>query len=128
MSLKIKITEEIKVAMKAKDSGKLSILRVLKSEIERNEQSSAGKIDLSDADVIKIVKKMVDGVKETTNNTTELEILEAYLPQQLSEEKIREIIGSLALTNMGEIMKHFKTNFDGQYDGKLVSNIAKETA
>lgn len=128
MSLKIKITEEIKVAMKAKDSGKLSILRVLKSEIERNEQSSAGKIDLSDADVIKIVKKMVDGVKETTNNTTELEILEAYLPQQLSEEKIREIIGSLTLTNMGEIMKYFKTNFDGQYDGKLVSNIAKETA
>ena len=58
MSLKVRINEDLKSAMKAKEAGKLSILRVLKGEIERSEQTSSGKIELSDADIIKQVKKL----------------------------------------------------------------------
>lgn len=126
MSLKIQITEEIKIAMKAKNTIELSILRVLKSEIERNEQSTSGKIELNDIEIVKIVKKMIDGIKETTKDILQLEVLEKYIPQQLSECEIREKITSMSIKNMSEIMKYFKTFCDGKYDGKLLSNIAKE--
>jgi len=129
MNLKTKISEALKSAMKEKKLGELSILRVLKSEIERNEQSTNGKIELSDADVVKIVKKMGDGIRETTNNQTELAVLDSYLPQQLTEANIRNLIAEIkdmGTTNMGDIMKFFKKNYDGMYDGKMVSELAKE--
>jgi uncharacterized protein YqeY len=126
MSLKLSISEAIKVAMKAKETGKLSILRVVKGEIERAEQSPNGKIELADSDVIKIIKKMVDNIKETTNNVAELEVLEVYVPKQLSETEIKNILSLLSVKNVGEIMKYFKTNYDGLYDRKVVSSLAKE--
>jgi len=129
MSLKAKVSEELKTAMKEKNAAKLGILRVLKAEIERNEQTSTGKIDLPDTDVIKLVKKLVEGIKETTKDQTEIEVLEAYLPTQLTESAIRMIVATVkqsGQTQMSEFMKFFKTYHDGQYDGKLLSNIVKE--
>jgi uncharacterized protein YqeY len=129
MSLKLQISEALKNAMKEKNTTKLSILRVLKSEIERNEQTSNGKVDLSDGDIVKLIKKMVEGIKETTNNKVELAVLEDYLPKQLTEANIRNLIAeikTMGKTEIGDIMKFFKTNYDGKYDGKLVSQLAKE--
>lgn len=125
MSLVKLISEDLKLAMKEKNASKLSTLRVLKSELQRIEQSANGKVELTDGDVVKVVKKLVEGIKETTNNQDELNILEAYLPKQLTEAEIREIISLLSFKDMGAIMKYFKTNYDGQYDGKLLSTIAK---
>lgn len=125
MSLKLKVSEDLKTAMKEKNAGKLSILRVLKGEIERNEQTANGKIDLADADVIKLAKKLVEGIKETTGNQEEISTLENYLPQQLTEEQIRDILATLEVTDMGSIMKYFKANHDGTYDGKTLSTIIK---
>lgn len=129
MNLKEQISVDIKAAMKSKNTGKLSILRVLKGEIERGEQSSAGKVELSDAEIIKIIKKMVDGISTTTKNASELKVLNEYLPSQLSEANIRNIISDiqeLGIKNIGEIMQYFSRNYAGRYDGKLVSSLAKE--
>ncbi len=126
MNLINSVSEDLKTAMKEKNTVKLGILRVLKSEIQRSEQGTNGKVELSDGDVIKIVKKLVESIKETTKNQDELSVLEAYLPKQLSEVEMRQIISLLSVKDMGAIMKHFKTNFDGQYDGKILSTIAKE--
>jgi uncharacterized protein YqeY len=121
-----KINLDLKSAMIEKNLKKLSILRVLKSELQRIEQTSNGKIILTDADVVKVVKKMIEGVKLTSNDENELGILNVFLPKQLTNEQIKETLSILGLNNLGEIMKYFKTNFDGQYDGKILSNIIKE--
>jgi len=126
MNLINSISEDLKTAMKEKNTVKLGILRVLKAEIQRSEQGANGKVELTDGDVIKLVKKLVEGIKETTNNQDELSILETYLPKQLSEAEMRQIISLLSVKDMGAIMKHFKANYDGQYDGKTLSTIAKE--
>ena len=126
MSLSVKVSEDLKTAMKEKNAVKLSVLRVLKSEIQRTEQGANGKVDLTDGDIIKIVKKLSEGIKETTKNQDELEVLEAYLPKQLTVDEMRKIISLLSIKDMGQIMKHFKANHDGLYDGKVLSNIVKE--
>ena len=129
MSLTSKISEDLKTAMKEKNTTKLSVLRVLKSEIQRSEQTANGKIELTDGDVIKVVKKLIEGIKETTKNQDELNMLDTYLPQQMSESELRLVATKLkeaGNSNVGEFMKYFKNNHDGLYDGKKLSNIVKE--
>lgn len=129
MSLREQISEDLKSAMKEKNAPKLSVLRVLKSEIQRNEQTANGKIDLSDGDVIKLVKKLIEGIKETTKNQDELAAVEVYLPSQLSDVAAINMIQKLRIdenyTSMGQFMKYFKEHFDGQYDGKVLSGLIK---
>lgn len=130
MSLTNLISEDLKTAMKEKNAVKLSVLRVLKAEVQRSEQTANGKVELTDGDVIKIVKKLAEGIKETTKNQDELNVLEAYLPKQLSEDYLRGTCKNLketGYTTVGDFMKYFKTNHDGLYDGKVLSTIVKET-
>lgn len=132
MTLKNKINGDIKNAMKNKESQKLGVLRVLKGEIERNEQTSKGKVELSDNDIVALVKKSIQGVKETTNDEFEITVLEGYLPKQLSNFELIEIVKEFVLSeesagnvNIGAIMNYFKVNYAGQYDGKELSLIIK---
>ena len=76
----------------------------------------------TDAECIAIIKKMIES-NILTNQLEENEILLKFLPQQLTEEAIEEIIIVNNFENIGSCMKHFKSNFDGTYDGKLVSKI-----
>jgi len=129
MSLAVKVSEDLKSAMKEKNTTKLSVLRVLKSELQRNEQSANGKVELTDGDIIKLVKKLVEGIKETTKNADELAVLEAYLPKQMSETEMKLVVSKLkeaGHSNVGDFMKYFKSKHDGLYDGKFLSNIVKE--
>lgn len=133
MSLKLKISEDLKTAMKEKNTIRLSVLRVLKGEIERNEQSSKGKIELADIDIIKIIKKLADGVMETGGSQHELNMLECYMPKQMSEVEIKEAILTLKdelgvsdKSAMGKLIGGFNSKYPGMADGKLVSNIVKE--
>lgn len=103
----------------------------------------------SDVECIQIIKKFIKNAEETSNlldnslmgirfktkYELEIKILESYLPKQLTEEKIKsiitcDIIHKTRLANdpitIGIIQKHFKENYQGQYDGALVSKIAKE--
>ncbi len=126
MSLSIKISDDLKSAMKEKNTVKLGILRVLKAEIQRGEQSANGKVEVTDGDIVKLVKKLIEGIKETTQDATELAVLETYLPQQMTDDEMRGIITLLSVKNLGAIMQYFKANYDGQYNGKQLSIIAKE--
>lgn len=124
--LKEQISNNLKQAMKDKDMVKLNVLRVLKSELERNEQTSKGKIELSEADIVKQVKKMIENIEESKGDINEILILKDYLPKQLTSDEIKLIIATNKITNVGEGMKYFKTNYNGCYDGQAVSNLIKE--
>jgi uncharacterized protein YqeY len=132
MELQKQISADLVAAMKAKDTTTLNVLRVLKGEIQRGEQSSNGKIELSDADIVKLVKKSIDGINETGGDQAEVAVLEKYMPKQMTEFEIQLSVTSLILGNnynspkdMGKIMGYFNQNHAGQYDGKLLSEVVK---
>lgn len=130
MELKNRVTADIITAMKEKNKTKLDILRLVKSEIQRAEQTPKGKIELSDSEVIKIIKKLVEAIKETTNDMEELKAIGIYLPPQLSQHEIQVIVKKQkeeGLSKLGDFMKYFKDNWGGQYDGSILSIIVKNT-
>lgn len=108
-----------------------SLLGVLLGEIDRlpipRTQSP------TEDQIYAIVKKLYEAAKEMREMTPEADqeymYLKDYIKQQLSSEEIIKIITGLKTNfncNIGFVMKHFKDNYPGQYDGKLVSQIAKD--
>lgn len=87
---------------------------------------------IDDEFVIRKLKKDIANLKEFSNPTAdeEIQILESFLPQQMSEEKLQTVVESIVVAadnpNMGLIMKELKDNYAGLYDGKTASKIAKE--
>ena len=131
--MKTQIKNDIRTAMLSNDIVTRSILRVLIGEIERNEQSPKGKVELSDNQVITIIKKISDNIKETNGSTEEIEVLSKYLPKELTRIQMEEIVDNYIIENdiegmqgMGKLMNHFRQNFPNRYDGKLLSIIVKE--
>jgi uncharacterized protein YqeY len=144
MSLEEKINADIKSAMLAKEKEKLEALRAVKSAILLGKTEKAG-APLDDSTELKILQRLVKQRKESaeiyvTQNRTDLaevenfqaQIIESYLPAQLSEEelrnKIQEIISQLGATNakdMGKVMSEASKQFAGKADGKAISSIVK---
>jgi uncharacterized protein len=144
--LKDRLVEDMKVAMKAKEEGKLrlSVIRLARAAIKNAEIDK--KTEFTDAEVIEILAREVkmrrDAIIEfekanrpdtvdTLNQ--EISILMDYLPQQLSEEKIRqmaqEIItqaGAQGLKDLGKVMGAITPKTKGRADGKLVNQIVRE--
>ena len=132
MSLKNKITEEIKTAMKSGDKIRLNLFRVLKGELARVEDS---KNELTDEQVIKMFQKFIKNLEMVNDERSkqEIEILNEYMPKQLADSEIEEIIQSLIVTNnyssikdMGKIMTDFTAEYSGQADMKTVSVIVRK--
>lgn len=131
MTLKEKINADFMTAFKSKNVVAKSILSVVKGEIQTVEKN-IGVDSLSDAEVIKILTKTVKSLKETISMTgdekskIELEIVEVYLPTQMSKEevtqKVTELVNS-GVTQIGMIMKEFATL---PADKKMVSEVVKE--
>jgi len=124
--MKNRVKQDMMTAMKEKNVVARDILRVLKGEIERNEQSSKGKVELSDSEVVKIIKKLIEN-----SAPEEAAFLEGYLPKQLTTQELEnELQGFMEWhqgePKMGEIMGWFKKTFDGRYDGKELSKIVRE--
>ncbi len=105
MSLKIQIVEDLTSAMKNAEELKKEVLRMLKAEVMKEEVSGDSKRELEDSEIVKIVKRMVKQRKDSiqqfesggrvelaAKEKEEIPILEKYLPAQLSEEKIVEIV------------------------------------
>jgi hypothetical protein len=124
-------------ARKARDGVLSSFLSSLIGDIESAAITEEGRIELTDAHVIAVLKSyekkakenlsienMAENLKEAVSK--ELDIIRSYLPQQLTEEEIRNIFTELDASNLGLMMKHLKDNFAGLYDGSLASKIAKE--
>lgn len=146
MSLKERLTEDMKQAMKAKEAGKLrlSVIRMVRAAIKNVEID--GKKELSDEEVLHIISKELkmrrDSMEEFKNAKrqdlvdqleAEIEILLPYLPEQLSEAEIRVLVDeAVALTNasspkeMGKVMAALMPKVKGRADGKLVNSIVRE--
>lgn len=139
-----RIQTDLVSAMKAKDSVRLASLRAIKTAITVAKTAPGASSELTDSDIQKIIQKLVKQRKDSAeqftaagrqeladNELAEMNIMEEYLPKQLSEDEIRDIILSRIVQsnvpcNMGVVMKYFKENYSGQYDGKIVSSITKE--
>lgn len=142
--MKEKILEDLKNAMKAQDKEKLAVIRMVKGAISLEEINT--KKELTDDDVIAIVAKQIKTRKESIvdfekgaredlieKTKKEIAILEEYMPEQLSEEEIEEIIKEiidivkpLGMSDMGKIMKEASSRLKGRADMSLVSKKIKE--
>jgi len=142
MTLQERLAQEIKSAMLAKDADKLSTLRLLKSVIgyllvERKTET------LSDADFVGVVQKEVkkrrDAIEQydkggrpelAAKEKKEITVLEAFLPQALSQEELEQLIkatiaetGATSKKDMGPVIKAVQAKAAGRADGKTISGI-----
>lgn len=137
------ILEDLKSAMKAQDKLKLSVIRMVKSSIQMEELNK--KRELTDEEVIDVISKQIKTRKDSINEFTkggredliestskEIEILLTYLPKQLSEEEINNIIDKVfeeikpsSPKDMGKIMKAVTPLVKGKADMGMVSSIIK---
>ncbi len=144
MSLKDKILQDMKEAMKARDQLRLSTLRLLVSEIKNKEIDAKG--ELKDEDILAIIQKAVkqrqDSIAQyekggrqdlADKEKAELEILKAYLPEELSREEILEIIdqaiaatGASSPKEMGKVMREVMPKVKGRADGKVVNELVRK--
>lgn len=137
------IIEEIKkanlVAMKEKDMRARGIYSVLMNKhlLAEVDARTSGK-EVEDADMVRIIQKTIKELEEErdnyarVNNTEEVEnieyqksLIEKYLPKMLSEDEIRDIINTLEDKTIPSVMRHFKTNYNGKCDMKVVSTVLK---
>lgn len=133
MSLITQIKKERLSARKEKNKVKASILTTLSGELESRAKRDGSEI--TDEMVISTAKKFIQSNLDTMKShqceigihlfKEENAVLESFLPKQLTQEQIVDIINELGSNNIGEIMKHFKANYLGQYDGKVVNNIVR---
>lgn len=137
------IEEQIKKAniqaMKDKDTVARAFYSVLMNKILL-EKIAKGKRDemLADADISNIIQKVIKELNDEKENykkvgnseevakiERQIEIATSYLPKMLTAEEIKEIISSIPDKSIGNVMKHFKTNYNGQVDMKLVQEVLK---
>lgn len=126
-------------AFKDKNQDARSVLEAVisRSMLQSVELKAQGK-ELSDDDVLTNIQKVVKELEEervsfkaagreenVVSLTNQIEYISKFLPSQLSEEEIRNIILGLEDKSIGNVMKHFKTNYQGKCDMGLVSKIAK---
>lgn len=143
MSLKAQISEDMKTAMRAKDSARLGTIRLLLSAMKQREVDE--RIELSDADVIAVIEKMLkqrrDSIAayESANRAdladiekAEVAVLQTYMPAQLSEEAINQIInqviadtGAQGAKDMGKVVGLVKPLVAGVADMGKVSSMIK---
>ncbi len=143
MSLKDQITDDMKAAMRAKDSERLGTIRLLTSAIKQKEVDE--RIELDDAAVVAVIDKMVKQRKDSitafeqggradlaAKEAAELAVLQAYLPQRLSADEVaaevRAIVAELGASgpgDMGKVMGAVKTRLAGKADMGQVSAAVK---
>ncbi len=145
MGLEKQIQADMMAAMKAHETVRLAALRGIKAAILLAKTSEGGNGEVTDADIVKIIGKLVKQRKESAeiysqqnrpelaeNELAEAASMEVYLPKQLSEaeveEELRKIIaevGASKPSDMGKVMGTATKRLAGQADGKLISTIVK---
>jgi len=143
MSLKERITEDMKTAMRAKDSERLGTIRLLQSAMKQKEVDE--RIELDDAAIVAIVDKMIKQRKDSIaafeqaarqdlvdKEKTELAVLSAYLPERLSAQELADAVqaivtelGATGPGDMGKVMGAVKTRLAGKADMGAVSAAVK---
>ena len=146
MSLLINLNDELKSAMRAKDSLKLEALRAIKSELLLVQTSSGGGALLSKDDEIKLLHRLIKQRKDSAaiykdQNRVDLAspeedqaaVISTFLPDQLSSEQIEKIVanvilkmGAEGMKDMGKVMGIASNEIAGKADGKTISTIVKQ--
>ena len=146
MSLSAKIMDEMKTAMRAKDTLALEALRAIKSGILLAQTESGAKEDISEEEEIKLLQKLVKQRKDSANIYTEqgradlaepellqAAVIEKFLPAQLSEAEVEAVVAKIIADNdasgmasMGKVMGLVSAELAGKADGKTISTIVKK--
>ncbi len=150
MSLRDRLLEDLKSAMKAQDARRLAMLRMLKAEmlkVEVNLRETKGlDYHLDDAEATRVLSTYAKQRRESieayrkggredlaTQEEAELQMVEAYLPKALGEDEVRAAVqaviaetGATSKKDLGAVMKGAMARLQGAADGKLVSRIAGE--
>jgi len=144
MSLMDKLNDDMKQAMKTKDKLKLSVIRMVKSSV-KNEEINQGK-ELSDDEVLALfnreLKQRRDSLQEfdkagredlAEQARAEIEVILQYLPKQLDEAEIRQIVeetikqvGATSKKDLGKVMGAMMPRIKGKADGNQVNKIVQE--
>jgi uncharacterized protein YqeY len=145
MSLELKINEDIKTAMLARDAGKLEALRAIKAALLLEKTKEGGGGDVDEAIELKILQKLVKQRRESAEiygnagrqdlaakELFDASIIETYLPQQISEAEVTEIIrkiitgtGASSIKDMGRVMGAASRELAGKADNKMISGVVK---
>ena len=143
MTLKARITEDMKDAMRAKDTARLSTIRLLLAGIKQREVDE--RKELTDAEVLAVIDKMVKQRRDSIAQfeagkrmdlvaieQAELEVLQGYLPKQLADAEIDALVaeaigttGAASPAGMGKVMAELKPKLAGRADMTLVSAKVK---
>lgn len=144
MSLKDQLKADVIAAMKAKDVQRRTVLRSLQAAIKQIEIDSRTTLD--DEGVLKVITKQAKQRKESIADSeragrddlivqykAELDIIEAYLPQMMSEDEVRAVASKIVaemgvsdMRGMGQIMGRVMGQLKGQADGKVVSKVVRD--
>jgi len=143
MNLKERLMDDLKTAMRAKDTLRKDLLQIIRAGVLQVEKDS--RIELDDAGVAEVLareyKKRAETVQELAGsnrqdvidkNRAEMALIEEYLPRQLSEAEIEDLVrqaisrsGAQSARDMGQVMKILMPDVKGRADGKLVNQIVK---
>ena len=142
MSLKVRITDDMKTAMKAKETERLGTIRLLLSAMKQREVDE--RIELDDTAIAAIIEKMLKQRKDSISQfeaaqrqdladkeKAEIVVLSAYLPERMSEAEVVTIIDATIATHgqapaaMGKIMADLKAQLAGKADMAEVSKLVK---
>lgn len=146
MSLSVLIMDDIKTAMRAKDTVALEALRAIKSEILLAQTATGSKEEISADDEVKLLQRLVKTRKESARIFTEqnrmdlaepelaqIAVIEKFLPAQLTEAEVEEVIakiiaetGASGIASMGKVMGLAAAKLGGTAEGKTISTIVKK--
>lgn len=146
MGLLSNLTEEIKNAMRAKDTLKLESLRAIKSAVLLAQTASGGAGTLTEEEIIKLLQRLVKQRKESATifneqgradlaapEEAQAAVIASFLPEQLSKEEVAQIIieiidqsGAEGMKDMGKVMGMATKKLGGKAEGKLIASLVKE--
>jgi len=146
MSLQDEVMTALKSAMKNKDTVALESLRAIKSALLLAQTEKGASDSLSEADELRILQKLVKQRKDSATiyveqgrpdlaepETAQVEVIEKFLPEQLSEQEIEQLVigiieqsGAEGMKDMGKVMGMATKKLAGQADGKTISSIVRD--
>ena len=144
MALKERLTEDMKSALRNRETVRLGLVRMIRAQIKNREIAKGS--DLVDEEAVEVISSLIKSRKEALEFAVkgdrqdlvaqaeeELEILASYLPEQLSEEEIRSVVreaieqsGAAGPGDMGKVMGAVMPRVKGRADGRLVNTIVRE--
>jgi len=145
MSLKARINEDMKSALRAKEGARLSAIRLLLAAVKQREIDE--RIELDDVAIVSVVEKLLKQRKDSVTQYLaasrqdladkeqfEIEVLRAYMPQPLSSEEVADLVrtavaetGAASAKDMGKVMAWLKPRLAGRADMTVVSAQVKAT-